>query len=82
MGLSEQEKQRIREEELFRMQVREEYQKAHRPRANQNWRTAVFWVVSALAAIALWAAIRHPSSDNPDQRQFIPGRTLSKNPPA
>ncbi len=61
MALSEQEKQRIREEELFRMQVREEYMQAQQPSiASKNWRTAIFWVVLVVVAIVLWAITRHP----------------------
>jgi hypothetical protein len=47
MALSEQEQQRIREEEEFRLQVREELRRQH---PDNRWATVFVWI--ALAAVA------------------------------
>ena len=56
MALSEQDKQRIREEETYRLKVRDELQQA----ANEpnRWKVAVFWAVSVAVAIVLFALVR------------------------
>ena len=56
MALSEQDKQRIREEELYRLQVRDEHRQT--TEAANRWKVVVFWAVMAGAAILLFALIR------------------------
>jgi hypothetical protein len=60
MPLSDSEKQRIREEEQFRMQVREEYRATHPPKGlpGAEWKTAIFWIVLVAAAVLLWSVMR------------------------
>ena len=56
MPLSNEDKLRIREEEAFRSQLRDEQQKAQQA-ANQ-WKTLVFWLVLIAAAVLLFVVIR------------------------
>ena len=56
MALSEQDKQRIREEELYRLQVRDEHRKT--TEAANRGKVVVFWVVLVGAAILLFALMR------------------------
>jgi hypothetical protein len=56
MPLSEQEKQRIREEETYRLQVRDELQKsASEP---NRWKVAAFWSVLVAVAVLLFTLMR------------------------
>jgi hypothetical protein len=55
MALSEQDKQRIREEETFRSQVREEL--ARRPA--DRWKFIVLWIVLIAVAGLLCAVVRN-----------------------
>ena len=56
MALSEQDKQRIREEETYRLKVRDELrQAASEP---NRWKTLVFWAVLVAAAVLLFTLMR------------------------
>jgi hypothetical protein len=55
MALSEQDKQRIREEEAYRQQVREDLR---RQGPNARLKAIVFWIVLVLTAILLFAVVR------------------------
>jgi hypothetical protein len=52
MPLSDEEKQRIRDEEMVRLQAREEY------RAHRHWRTAVFWAVMIVVLFLMWNVVK------------------------
>lgn len=56
MALSEQDKQRIREEETYRLKVRAELQQA----ANEpnRWKVTVFWAILLAVAILLFTLVR------------------------
>ena len=56
MALSNDDKQRIREEEAYRLQVRDELRAARRP--SQGFKTAVFWIVLVAVAVLLFAVVR------------------------
>lgn len=56
MPLSNEDKQRIREEEAFREQVRQE-QRAARVQADQ-WKIYVFWGVLMAVAILMFVVVR------------------------
>jgi hypothetical protein len=59
MALSEQDKKRIREEELYRLQVRDEHQRA--AKEQNNWKAAIFWIVLVAVAAGLFALMRSGS---------------------
>ena len=56
MALSEQDKQRIREEETYRLKVRDELQQA--ANAPNRWKVTVFWAVLVALAILLFTLVR------------------------
>lgn len=63
MSLTEAEKQRIREEELVRLQARDEYRLTHRtpPIPCHSRRTLLFWAMAILAVLLLWSIARTKS---------------------
>lgn len=59
MPLTEQEKQRIRDEEVVRLETRDEYRRKHGlPSTAWEWKTALFWVVLICVAVLLWTVLR------------------------
>jgi hypothetical protein len=56
MALSEQDKQRIREEEAFRLTVRDEFRRQD-PYA--RLKIAVFWILLVLVTSLLYTVVRH-----------------------
>jgi hypothetical protein len=56
MALSEQDKKRIREEELYRLQVREEHGRAAKDQNNRK--AAIFWIVLVAVAAGVFALMR------------------------
>jgi Flp pilus assembly protein TadB len=59
MALSEQDKRRIREEEVYRLQVREEHRQS--AQEGNNWKTVVFWIVLVAVAVGLYVLVRRGS---------------------
>jgi len=61
MALSEENKERIREEEAYRIKVRQELaRKSPEVRRKTAFRTALFWIVLIGAALALFAILHQP----------------------
>jgi len=59
MALSEDEKTRIREEELLRLQTREEFRIMHRhTRPQDHVNTVVFLIIFAVVFAGMWMVVR------------------------
>jgi len=55
MALSEEDKHRIREEETFRSQVRDELGRGH---PTNRWKSVVFWIVLIAVTGLLYAVVK------------------------
>jgi len=76
MALSEDEKTRIREEELLRLQTREEFRiMQHRMRPKDRMNAVVFLIIFAIAFAGMWMLVKS-TKEKRRQGEFAPAATV------